>query len=179
MDAGTPATYAIDCSFSSNIGSGSLDTAQHKARLSVNPYTPPTSIEKATDLKGPHRLILGFTEQFRRYGLACLDNEQRIRIPRLPLTRTEVGDMLRTRMEQDEQETFQQLMQHKSEPAWIICRLKITRSIVRAVLDELRENRAAHANFVSILAATRFKYASKTGLVPARCRQLSASSRML
>ena len=77
--------------------------------------------------------------------------------------------MLHNRLEQDEQDTMQQLMFNKSESAWIIRRLKITRPIIRAVFDELRENRASQVNFARIIAATRFKYATKEGLVPTKC----------
>ena len=143
-------------------------TAKNTKRLYINPYEPPSQIEKADDLQGPDRMLLGFTEQIRRYGIACLTEEQRIRIPRVPLTNTEVRDLLHERMEQDEKDALRQLMYNKSESAWIMCRLQINRPIITAVLAELRENRSAQVNFVSILAATRFKYASNTGLVPAK-----------
>ena len=72
-------------------------------------------------------------------------------------------------MGRGERETLHQLMANKSESAWIICRLQGARPIVRAVLDELRENCDARVNFVSIPASTRFKYGSKQGLAPAKC----------
>ena len=72
-------------------------------------------------------------------------------------------------MEEDEKGTLHQLMLNESESAWILCRLKVTRPIVRAVLDELREARAAQINFASILADAGFKNASRGGLVPAEC----------
>ena len=146
-------------------------TQQHKEKLYIFPYGLPSSAETAQDLTGIHKLLLGFTEQFRRYGIESLQADQKIRIPRLPLTHEEVKNLIHERMKQDEQETLQQLMLNQSESAWIIRRLEINRPIVRAVLDELRANRAAQVNFARIISATRFKYATGDGLVPTKCPQ--------
>ena len=72
-------------------------------------------------------------------------------------------------MEGNGKGTLHQLMLNESQFAWILRRLKVTRPIVRAVLDELREARAAQINLASILADTGFKNASRGGLVPAKC----------
>ena len=150
------------------LGAGTRAT-KDETRLFANPYTLPSSVAQAADLKGPHGLLLGLTEQFRRYGLDRLNEEVRSRLSCVPPTATEVKELLRNHTKKNEQETIQQLMPKESESAWSICRLRVTRPIAQAALDELRENRAAQANFARILAATRFKYASREGLVPAKC----------
>ena len=90
------------------------------------------------------------------------------RFPRAPRTPLGHKGLLLAQMEEDGKGTLHQLMLNESQFAWILRRLKVTRPIVRAVLDELREARAAQINFASILADAGFKNASRGGLVPAK-----------
>ena len=90
-------------------------------------------------------------------------------LPRIPLTSTEIKTALQVQLEKDEKMVIDKLATLGSETGKIFTRLKIRRGVVKETISNLRGNRKAQENLVSILAATRFKFYHKGELYPVEC----------
>ena len=80
------------------------------------------------------------------------------RIPRIPLTKSEVKERLLHRYECDERLCFLLLAQQGSISCTLFIEWRLTRAIIKSALQELFYNRRLQVTLASILVGTRFKY---------------------
>ena len=94
------------------------------------------------------------------------------RLPRIPLTSSEVKERLLSRYAQDENKALHLLASEGSVSAGIYGKWKLSRAIIKNALKTLSHNRKCQTNLCSILCATRFKYADRGGLTATICPNL-------
>ena len=80
------------------------------------------------------------------------------RIPRIPLTKSEVKERLVHRYERDERRCFLLLAQNGSISCTLFIEWGLTRAIIKSALQELFYNRRLQVTLASILVGTRFKF---------------------
>ena len=80
------------------------------------------------------------------------------RVVKIPMTKAEMKTAVFQKYQQDEIAAIGALRGAGSEAGRIFCHLRLTRDVVRAVLDELVEARKAQATFCSIVCATRYNF---------------------
>ena len=136
--------------------------------LQIVPYQPPLD-RPAQELPWVHRKILMQMEEFRLY-LATNDErtDERL-VPRIPLSKAEIREVLFAQLEQDELTMFRHLMSVDSASAEVIVRLQLTRQILKEVCLKLQNDRDAQITLARVIGATRFKYAHGGHLLAVRC----------
>ena len=137
--------------------------------LYLTAWNPPEGVETLTDLPWRYREVLEVTEDFRRLAIHKLGDGWIQGLPRVPVGKEELKDMLKKQQKADETDILRMLATMESESAEIITRLSLTREVVAAALAVLQSDHAAQVNLLSILGGTRFKYAIHGVLVPTRC----------
>ena len=136
--------------------------------LQMVPYQPPLDRE-AQEMPWVHKKLLTQMEEFRLY-LATDENETDVGlVPRVPLTKTEIRQVLYTQLEQDELIMFQHLMGVDSTSAEVIVRLRLTRQRMKEVCLKLQNDRDAQITLARVIGATRFKYAHGGHLLAVKC----------
>ena len=94
--------------------------------------------------------------------------------PRIPLSIDEIKEGVHCRFEMDEAK-FVALLERCASVSYSIFRaFRITRTLIRDVLDALGHNRAIQVTFRSIICATRFKYFHQGNLLPTLCQKCGA-----
>ena len=93
------------------------------------------------------------------------------RIPRIPLTITEVKDAVKVRHSIDEIRTIGMLTDQSSQAAGILVELGLTRDLIRQALERLADARPAQVVLCAILRATRFKYFEEGKLYKTSCNK--------
>ena len=78
-------------------------------------------------------------------------------LPCVPLTTSELKQLVAEAWEDDERRAMRQLSELGSVSASILTHLELTRSVVAEAYSALRDEREAQTNLVEILSATRFK----------------------
>ena len=140
-----------------------------EVNLSLLPYNLPMDVPRVEELPLIYQDVVMIFEEFRLYALPTLGDNWINTLPRAPLTKTEVKDVLREQLERDEILVLRQLAPLDSVSANIIIRLELTRELVRAALTMLQEERPAQVTLTKILSGARFKYLLDGVLVPTRC----------
>ena len=113
--------------------------------------------------------LLRIAEEFRTHALPKLGSPWSHSLPLIPLTKSEVSELLKKQQQEDETLALRQLGELDSVSAKIILRLKLTREIITTVLSRLRMRHAEQVNLLSILCGTRFKYYYQGTLLPTWC----------
>ena len=140
-----------------------------KICLKVRPLVPPEYVVNLAELPAIHLQLLTMFEEFRRIALPTLGATWSSTLPRIPLAKEELKEMVRAKWEADEILALRQLSQLDSVSARIITDLELARRIVRMAMSVLREGRGAQVTLLSILGATRFKTFFRGVLVLTRC----------
>ena len=96
------------------------------------------------------------------------------RFPRIPLTKEEVKDIIKTRYEIDEWATVRMLKQRSSKSAAVMVQLGLTRDVIRQALQQLEGSRPLQVTLCTIICATRFKYFEKNKIFPTTCKKCGA-----
>ena len=91
------------------------------------------------------------------------------RLRRIPLTSEEVKERVKQRYERDEAKILPLLCGRGSLSGTIFTRLRLTRGIIREVMNELSRSRVLQATFASIVCATRFKFFQGDSLLHTEC----------
>ena len=115
------------------------------------------------------RTFLSMAEHYRIALLSRQSPQWASTLPVVPLTTTELKQMLAQCQQRDEIRVMAQLVQLGSQSAAIVCRLGLTRSILVEALQTLRDERRAQSNLLAVIGATRYKTVTKTGLADTRC----------
>ena len=116
-----------------------------------------------------HLQVLTMLEEFRQIALPRLGMEWANTLPRVPLTKAELKQVVKRQWERDETAALRQLADLGSVSAGIITRLELTREIIQMATSILRTERAAQVTLMSILGGTRFKAYFHGVLVPTKC----------
>ena len=98
-------------------------------------------------------------------------------LPRVPLTKRELKQVVRLQWEGDEILAIRQLAEVGSVSAGILTRLQLTREIAHMTMSMLRKERAAQVTLLSILGGTRFKHPFHGVLVPTMCPRMRNGNR--
>ena len=101
-------------------------------------------------------VFVGLTEYFRTIVLPQRPREWREQLPRVPLTASELKQLVTEAWEDDGRRAMKQPSGLGSVSASILTYLELTRSIVAEAFPALRDEREAQTNLVEILGATRF-----------------------
>ena len=140
-----------------------------KVRLDLRPFALPMATESPSDLPMYHLKVLTVFEEFRQIALPILGDDWHRTLPRVPLTKEELKEVVRRQWERDEILALRQLAELGSFSAGIITHLELTREIIHSAMSMLSRDRAAQVTLLSILGATRFKTFFHGVLVPTRC----------
>ena len=129
--------------------------------------------------------IIVCLEQFRRYGVAMLTEEWETGLPAVPLTKEEVGYLLKQTLERDEGIVVEQLALNGSVSADIRTRLGKTKPLLKEAFTQLQGGRLTQETLATIITGARFKYAPKEeyGLVsvwrPRKCGHVDSYKHLL
>ena len=118
---------------------------------------------------GQYQELYTAAEEFRHTAESVLGGRWFEDLPKVPLTRAEVQELIREQMDRDELMAMRQLATLESESAVIIVDLELTRGVIQEALGRLREDRAAQVTLASILSATRYRIYSHGRRLPTRC----------
>ena len=116
-------------------------------------------------------VIAGTRSRFFRTVLPGQTGDWILRQSRLPLTTAEVKERVMQRYERDEQQVLRLLAtEGQSVSGGIFLKLNLTRTVIRGVMEALKDSRAIQSTFSSIVCATRFKYFFEDVLLPTECQ---------
>ena len=135
----------------------------------VMPFALPMETERPTELPLVYGDVLRVMEEFRAMAPPTLGDGWTETLPRVPLSKEEMKQMIKQKHEEDELFVLRELAVLGSESAKIIIELQLTREIVAAAMAVLQRKRELQVTLISILGATRFKRAFHGVLVPASC----------
>ena len=80
------------------------------------------------------------------------------RVPRIPLTKSEVKERLRHRFETDERRCLLLLAKNDSISSTLFIEWGLTRAVIKSALQDLSYNRRMQVTLASVLTGTRFKF---------------------
>ena len=103
------------------------------------------------------RVVFHAAEELRVLAVQALGQTWEAALPRVPLTRGELRELLKARFLKDEQAVLKQLAGLGSQSEGIITALELTRGIIKEALHRLRGDRAAQITLAAIISATRFR----------------------
>ena len=108
-------------------------------------------------------------EEFRAEMAQATEEDWAKNLPRIPLVKSEVRDLIRTQMAADELIAFKQPAGLGSASATLLVGLQLTRDTVKEALDKLQDDRGAQITLLSVLSATRFRIYSHGRALPTKC----------
>ena len=123
-----------------------------------------------SDMPWAHGAILTQMDELRMlHAHQTKEKGEPTQVPRVPLTKQEIRDVLYRQLESDEQRILQQLSNMGSVSAGIITKLKLTRLIVKETYSRLRHERTAQMTLTGVPGATRKEFALRGHLLRANC----------
>ena len=163
-----------DCKLESAAASGIIHELQHKhewttLKMALWPLYIPETFDEPESIPAYLRTFLSLAEHYRIAILTKQSPQWLQKLPAVPLTATEVKEMIAQCQQRDELRVMAQLVQLGSQSAAIVCRLGLTRPILVEALQTLRDERRAQSNLLAVIGATRYKTITKTGLADTRC----------
>ena len=162
------------CHLQSTAASGLINDIQQMPRwlrtqTSLRPFRLPDSFEDSEQIPPDTMLFLGLAEHLRTVVIPQQGQSWRRQLPLVPLSKTELQEIIRKRHRNDELVTMKKLAQLGSISACIITYLELTREIVAEIWVNLENDRGAQTNLAAILSATRYQYYQKGRILHVKC----------